>query len=75
LVETRDTPVRAASAWSFLQAAADEHRVGHDDLGVGELHAALIDDGLDRADEVLVGAHASRDAVHDDANAMGFHVK
>jgi hypothetical protein len=29
--------------------------------------AALLDDGVDGADEVLVGAHASGDAVHDDA--------
>ena len=57
----------------FLLAAADQHRVGHDHLGVRELHAALIDDRLDRADQVLVGAHASRDAVHDDAEPVDFH--
>jgi hypothetical protein len=34
----------------------------------------LINDGLDRADEVLVGAHASRDAVHDDADFVCFHI-
>ena len=37
-----------------------------------ELDAALVDDGLDRADQVLVGAHASGDAVHDNSDC--FHM-
>ena len=36
--------------------------------------AALVDDGLDRADQVLVGAHASGDAVHDNTDFMCGHL-
>ena len=39
---------------------------------VADLDAALLDDREDRADQVLVGAHASGDAVEDDADALGF---
>ncbi len=56
----------------LVLVAADEDRVGHDRLPGGELHAALLPDREDRADEVLVGAHASRDAVHDDADLVFF---
>ena len=36
--------------------------------------AALVDDGLERADQVLVGAHASGDAVHDNTDFMCGHL-
>ncbi len=52
---------------------ADEDRVGHDDLGGAYLDAALLDDRVDGAQQVLVRAHASRDAVHDDADLMCGH--
>ena len=52
------------------RVAADQDRVGHDDFVVADLDAALLDDGHDRAHEVLVGAHASGDAVHDDADLV-----
>src|SRR5690606_23204537 len=55
------------------RATTDQDRVGHDDLGVVQFHAPLIDDRLDRTQQVLVGAHASRDAVHDDADFVGGH--
>jgi hypothetical protein len=51
----------------------DQDRVGHDGLAVGDLDAALLDDGHDRAHEVLVGAHASGDAVHDDPDLVLSH--
>ncbi len=50
--------------------APDERRDGQDGLGRAERHAALVDDGLDGAQQVLVGAHAPRHAVHDDADAV-----
>ena len=55
------------------RVAADQDRIGHDPITVGQCHPALIPDRDDGADEVLVGAHASRDAVHDDADPVGFH--
>ena len=36
-------------------------------------HAALPDDGHDRAQQVLVRAHAAGDAVHDDADGLRGH--
>ena len=54
-------------------AAAHEHRLGPDDFAVTDLQASLFADGEDRADVVLVGAHASGDAVHDDADFVFFH--
>ena len=50
--------------------AADEDRIGHEARAVGHRNATLLPDRDDRAHEVLVEAHASRDAVHDDADAV-----
>src|SRR5438105_8822086 len=54
--------------------AADEQRVGHEARAVLERHAALLADGEDGADEVLVHAHAAADPVHDDADALLAHL-
>ncbi len=51
----------------FAGVAPNEDRVGHDGVAVVQLDATLFHDGEDGSDQVLVGAHASRDAVHDDA--------
>ena len=53
--------------------AAGENGVGHQEQIVAHTQPALIADRLDRTDQVLVGAHASRDAVHDDSDAFCFH--
>ena len=53
--------------------AAHQNGVGHDDFFGADFDAALFDDGVDGTQQVLVGAHASGDAVHDDADAMCFH--
>ena len=53
--------------------AACQDRVGHDGEFVVHLNSALIHDGLDRTDEMLIGAHASGDAVEDDADSLDFH--
>ena len=58
----------------FLGVAADQHRVGHHAVAVGERDAALVADRADRAHQVLVVAHAAGDAVHDDAEALRCHV-
>ena len=57
----------------FLRIAADEDRVRHQAGAVLQRHAALPADLEDRADEVLIHAHASRHAVHDDADALLRH--
>ena len=51
--------------------AADEDRIRHDKF-VADFDAALVHDSFDRADQMLVSAHASGDAVHD--NSDGFHI-
>ena len=53
--------------------AADKNGIGHDDFFGTDLDAALFDDRVDGAEQVLVGAHASGDAVHDDADCVCFH--
>src|SRR4026208_1326495 len=61
----------------FLQpvgAAPDQDRIGHHPVAVLQRHAALVADRTDRADQVLVHAHTSGDAVHDDAETLLGHV-
>ena len=53
--------------------AAHKDWLGHDGFVVRNLDAALRADGQDRADKVLIGAHAPRDAVHDDADTVDLH--
>jgi hypothetical protein len=38
------------------------------------MNAALLDDGENGSDEVLVGPHPARDTVHDDAEFNGHFV-
>ncbi len=53
----------------LLRVPADQDRVDLDAVTAGEPHAALFPDGQDRADQVLVHAHAPGDAVHDDSES------
>src|SRR5262249_21733557 len=53
--------------------AADENRVGHHPVAVLERDAALGADRENRADQMLVHAHAAGDAVHDDAEPLLRH--
>ena len=55
-------------------ATTDEDGIGHNDFAWFDLDAALFTDGDDGADEVLIGAHAASDAVHDNADFMFFHI-
>jgi hypothetical protein len=65
--------VLARELFELRGVAADEQRVGHEARAVLQGHAALLADLEDRADEVLVHAHAPGDAVHDDADALFTH--
>ena len=65
--------VRLGQRLDLLGVAADQDRVGHHPVAVGEGDAALIADRDDGADQVLVHAHASGDAVHDDSESLGGH--
>src|SRR6185503_16748085 len=55
------------------RVAPDQDRVGHHARAVLQRHAALLADLEDRADQVLVHAHAPGDAVHDDADSSLAH--
>ena len=66
--------VRCTESAELFLASADEDGIGHNHLARLDLHSALFADGDDGADEVLVGAHASGDAVHDDSDFMFFHI-
>ena len=57
----------------LVLVAPDQDRIGHDAVAVAQDHAALGADGDDRAHEVLVGPHAPRHAVHDDAEPSHAH--
>jgi hypothetical protein len=58
--------------FEFGAVATDQNWVGPDGV-VADFEAALFANRLNRANEVLVGAHASSDAVHDDAYAVLCH--
>src|SRR4029434_7003147 len=65
--------VRVRQSLDLARVATDENRVWHDDVTIGERHAAVIADRNDRADQVLVHAHAPGDAVHDQAESFYGH--
>jgi hypothetical protein len=66
--------MRPRQCLDLLGVAADQDRVGHHLVAVGERHAALGTDRKDRSDQVLVQAHAPGHAVHDEAEGPGRHV-
>jgi hypothetical protein len=55
------------------RVAPHEQRIGHEARPVPERDAALLANLENRADEMLVHAHAAGDAVHDDADAPLAH--
>ena len=57
----------------LVLGAADQHGVGPETVAIGKRDAALLADGEDGADEVLVLSHAPRDAVHDNADGVAGH--
>src|SRR5690606_25653906 len=57
----------------LVAVATDDDDVRHQPGAVGEHRATLVTDGEDGAHQVLVVAHASGDAVHDDADASLNH--
>jgi len=65
--------VSVGQGFELVGVAAGEDRVGHQRQVGADLDAALGSDRGDRADQVLVGAHAAGDAVHDDADSALFH--
>src|SRR5262245_21993515 len=66
-------PVRLGQLRQLCLIAADQDRVGHHQVAVLERDAALRADGENRADQMLVHAHAAGDAVHDDAEPVLRH--
>jgi hypothetical protein len=54
--------------------APNENGIRHHAIAVLELHAALIADRDDRADQMLVEPHAAGDPVHDHAEALRRHI-
>ncbi len=66
-------PCVSARCWSLLALRPVRIGSGMSDEVVADFDPALLDDGEDGADQVLIGAHAAGDAVQDDADATGFH--
>ena len=65
--------VRLGELLQPVGVAPDQDRIGHHPVAVLQRHAALVADRADRADQVLVHAHAPGDAVHDDAEPLLRH--
>ena len=59
--------------FDLRRIAADQNRIGHHAIAIGQLHTALIADRNDRANQMLVEAHAAGDTVHDHAEALCRH--
>ena len=53
---------------NLLAIPPNEDRIHHQPVAVAENDAALVADGEDRADEVLIVAHPPGHAVHDQPN-------
>ena len=66
-------PVLLGQGAELVDIAAHQDRFRHDGLVRRQLYPPLFADRQDGANQVLVGPHASRDAVHDDADIMRFH--
>jgi hypothetical protein len=77
LVEIRgpalDT-VLCGEGGDLVRIASDQDRIDDDAFAVGGNHAALVANRHNRADQMLVCAHAPGDAVHDDTNTCRTHV-
>src|SRR5579872_5408471 len=58
----------------LVRVAADQNRIRHHVIAVGEFHAALLPDRDDRTDQMLVETHAAGNTVHDDAEALRRHI-
>jgi hypothetical protein len=54
--------------------ASHNNRVGHQPIAIGQRQPTFRADRRNGSNEVLVHAHTSRDAVHDDANAAFCHM-
>ena len=57
----------------FILITPYQNGVRHERRPVRQNDAALIANGDNRANELLVGAHAAGDPVHDDAYLLLFH--
>ncbi len=67
-------PVAHGGKFSQLGfVASDQRERGLDGFVVVDRDAALLEEGQQRADVMLVRAHASRDAVQNDAGSVNFH--
>ena len=67
-------PVGARQRLQLVLVAPDQDRLGVQRVAVAEIEPTLRAQRDDRADEVLVGPHAPRHPVHDDADAVYGHV-
>ena len=59
--------MRSSYSLKLVLIPADQNWVRHQNGSIVEGKAALIADGENRPDQVLIEAHASGDAVHDDS--------
>ena len=75
-VDVRAPALNIVSMGNRLQLrliAAQQNRVRHKDRAIFEHNATLFSDSKDGAYQVLIEAHASSDAVHENANLALVH--
>ena len=65
--------MRFGERCDFFCIAANQNRIGHDFVAIGQLHAALRANRTNGANQMLIHAHAPGDAVHDDAKFLCCH--
>jgi DNA-binding GntR family transcriptional regulator len=59
--------------FKFVGVPSGEEGAGHQGQVVADADTALFDDCEDGTDQMLIGSHASGDAVHDNADVLYFH--
>jgi hypothetical protein len=57
----------------FFFVTADQQGIGHNAIAIGQRHPALLPDGDDRTDQMLVHPHPPGHPVHDDAEPLIRH--
>jgi hypothetical protein len=65
--------MRGGESRELVRIAPEQHGLGNEAVAVAQWQPAFLADRQDRADQVLVGAEASGDAVHRDAKRSGRH--
>ena len=68
-------PGPVGQSTELVLVSSGKDRIDRDDLVGRDLYAPLVTDGANGTDQVLIGSHASGDAIHDNAKLMFIHTR